>query len=274
MTEGIIKVLKANFHTHSTFCDGISTPRESVERAIELGFITLGFSGHVDIEPVMDAEAYKKELRAIQEEYKDEIEILCGGELDNMYHEKHPQGYDYIIGSTHHLKILPDRFLAVDSSEEDLQFLCDNFFNGDYYKLIRYYYELVSRTHDETNCTFIGHFDLVTKFNSKMHFVDEDDKRYYFPAMEAMEYIVKSGMPYFEINTRQVSKGRIYPSKRLLSYLHELGGEILISSDAHDAHDLNKGFDQAVELAKSCGFDHTNYLSMKSGKLEFVPTEI
>ena len=191
-----------------------------------------------------------------------------------MYPEKRPQGYDYLIGSTHHLKILPDRFLAVDSSEEDLKFLCDNFFDGDYYKLVRYYFELVSRTYVETGCAFIGHFDLVTKFNGTMHFIDEADEKYVRLAMEAMDYLIQSGMPYFEINTRQVSKGRIYPSKLLLKHLHDIHGEILISSDAHDAQDLNKGFDQAVELAKSCGFDHTNYLTMRNGKLEYVQVGI
>ncbi len=263
-------MLKANFHTHTTFCDGMSTPRESIERAIELGFMTLGFSSHVDIEPVMDVDAYKTEIRGLQEEYKDRIEILCGGELDNMYPEKHPRGFDYLIGSTHHLKILPDRFLAVDSSEEDLLFLCENFFDGDYYKLIRYYYELVSRTYENTGCTFIGHFDLVTKFNDTMHFIDEDDDRYISPALDAMNHLVKSGMPYFEINTRQIERGRIYPSRRLLKHLHDIGGEIFISSDAHDARFLTKGFEQAIELAKSCGFDHSNYLTMKSGRLEYV----
>lgn len=267
-------MLKANFHTHTTFCDGLSTPRESIEKAIGLGFVALGFSSHVDLDPVMDTEAYKAEIRSLQEEYQDRIEILCGGELDNMYPEKRPQGYDYLIGSTHHLKILPDRFLAVDAAEEDLRFLCEHFFDGNYYKLARYYFELVSRTFDETGCSFIGHFDLVAKYNDSMHFIDEDDDRYIKPALEAMDYLVKSGMPYFEINTRQVSKGRIYPSRRLLKHLHDIGGEIFISSDAHDAKDLIKGFDQAIDLAKSCGFDHTNYLTMKSGSLEYVPVKI
>jgi predicted metal-binding protein len=31
-------MIKSNFHTHTTFCDGKNTPREMVERALELGF--------------------------------------------------------------------------------------------------------------------------------------------------------------------------------------------------------------------------------------------
>ena len=31
-------MIKADFHTHTTFCDGKSTPREMVEAACRLGF--------------------------------------------------------------------------------------------------------------------------------------------------------------------------------------------------------------------------------------------
>ena len=37
---------KANFHTHSNFCDGKCTAEEMVIAAIEKGFDTLGFSSH------------------------------------------------------------------------------------------------------------------------------------------------------------------------------------------------------------------------------------
>ena len=38
--------LLQNLHTHTEFCDGKNTCREQVERAIELGFKSIGFSGH------------------------------------------------------------------------------------------------------------------------------------------------------------------------------------------------------------------------------------
>ena len=54
-------ILKSNFHTHTTFCDGKSTAEEMVQRALELGFDRLGFSGHCytwfDPEFHMDTEA-------------------------------------------------------------------------------------------------------------------------------------------------------------------------------------------------------------------------
>ena len=35
-----------DFHIHTTFCDGASTPEEMVQAAIALGLKRLGFSGH------------------------------------------------------------------------------------------------------------------------------------------------------------------------------------------------------------------------------------
>ena len=35
-----------NLHTHTTYCDGKNTAEEMVQKAIELGFRSLGFSGH------------------------------------------------------------------------------------------------------------------------------------------------------------------------------------------------------------------------------------
>ena len=38
--------IKANYHTHTTYCDGESSPREIVDEAARLGMAELGFSGH------------------------------------------------------------------------------------------------------------------------------------------------------------------------------------------------------------------------------------
>ena len=51
--------LKANYHTHTLFCDGTASPEDMVKQALRLGFDHLGFSGHVDISPKMDIPAYQ-----------------------------------------------------------------------------------------------------------------------------------------------------------------------------------------------------------------------
>lgn len=261
--------LRANYHTHTTWCDGSSTPREIVEQALKLGFDHLGFSGHMDADIHMDYCEYAKDIWKLKEEYKDRIEILCGVELDNLYDASCAKQADYIIGSTHFLDVKYERPLSIDDKPEDVILLLNEFYHGDIIYMCKEYYKLEAQICDKFPCSFIGHFDLITKFNSVLHLVDEDSSAYLEPAYEAMEYLVKKGIP-FEINTRQAYRGKLFPGKTILKRLHELGGEIVISSDAHHFSELDNGFEYAKQIAKESGFNHTNYLTKKAGTIEYI----
>ena len=261
-------MLRANFHTHTTLCDGISTPEEMARRAALLGFTQLGFSGHMDPDNHMDMNLYRNRIHALQEQYRGKIDILMGIELDTIYNPVYARQVEYTIGSTHFPDVAcnrgyeSDRPLSVDASPEDLQLLADRYFGGDFYQLARRYYETEAQVYDRLHCTFIGHFDLITKFNDQMHVLDETNPRYTRPAIETMAYLVEEGVP-FEINCGAVNRGlkkEFYPNSFFLRALHDMGGEILINSDAHQAELLNGAFDRAVKQAVACGFTHTNIL--------------
>ncbi len=255
-------MIRSNFHTHTIFCDGANPAEEMVQRALELGFTQLGFSGHMDPDIHMDLPAYQSEIRRLQDKYRDRIDILMGVELDNLYDVSAADGAEYVIGSTHFLDINSEIPMSVDNTPEMMAQMCTEFFSGDYYALSKAYYELEAQVYDRTKCTFIGHFDLVTRFNDQMHFLDEEDPRYLGPALEAMEHLVKQGLP-FEINAGAFNRGRkreFYPNNRLLKALHEFDGEILINSDAHSAALLNGGFEEAEQAALANGFTHYNIL--------------
>lgn len=257
--------LLANYHTHTTFCDGTSTAEEQVQQALMLGFRHLGFSGHMDPDIHMDIDKYYREIKRLREKYGSRIEILCGVELDNIYDPHCADDADYLIGSTHFLDVKTEIPMSVDNTEEIMAELCRRYFGGDYYALAKAYYELEARVYDRLHCTFVGHFDLVTRFNDTMHFLDEEDPRYLRYALEAMEYLVSEGIP-FEINCGAVNRGRkkeFYPNTFLLKSLRQFGGEILINSDAHHYSLLNGAFDAAVRKAIECGFTHTNILTKK-----------
>ena len=261
-------MLRANFHTHTTLCDGSSTPEEMARRAALLGFTQLGFSGHMDPDNHMDMNLYRNRIHALQEQYRGKIDILMGIELDTVYNPVYARQAEYTIGSTHFPDVAcnrgyeSDRLLSVDASPEDLQLLADRYFGGDFYQLARCYYETEAQVYDRLHCTFIGHFDLITKFNDQMHVLDETNPRYTRPAIETMAYLVEEGVP-FEINCGAVNRGlkkEFYPNSFFLRALHDMGGEILINSDAHQAELLNGAFDRAVKQAVACGFTHTNIL--------------
>ena len=100
-----ILMLRANYHTHTTFCDGDNTAEEMVDRALELGFEQLGFSGHMDEEIHMDWRAYKAEIERLKGAYAGRLDIICGVELDTLYDPTSCPGAEYLIGSTHYLDV-------------------------------------------------------------------------------------------------------------------------------------------------------------------------
>ena len=262
--------IRANYHTHTVFCDGTNTAEEMVCQAIALGFEHLGFSGHIDDFAEVDKEKYFPEIKRLEAKYGDRIEILHGIELDNLRKPEEAAGAEYIIGSTHYLNVpaVDGKPVSVDGHAENVKFLADEYFGGDYYKLSAAYYDFEAQVYDRLHPTFIGHFDLITRFNDLPpqqggHFLDEGDPRYIKPALEAMEYLVSRGMP-FEINCGAINRKRKlepYPAPRLLRALHDFGGEILISSDAHQKELLDGCFDIAVERARAAGFKHINILT-------------
>jgi histidinol-phosphatase (PHP family) len=260
--KGIKKMrkLRADFHTHTTYCDGKSTPRQMVEAAYGMGLTDFGISGHADYFMweqgfgMSDAilSAYKRELEALREEYAGKMNIYIGIELDTL---GPVQQAEYAIGSTH--SILKDGHLVtVDDTEEKLVQAVETLWNGDWYAMARDYFELEATVYDKLHCDWVGHFDLLTKFNEAYRYFDETKDGYLEPALNAMKKLHSQGLP-FEINTGAMSRGyrtAPYPNPILLRELHAMGGRIMINSDSHSADTIAYAFDQAGKIAYECGF--------------------
>ena len=99
-------MLRADFHTHTTYCDGKSTPREMVEAAYRKGLTDFGISGHADFSFCLEnfgmtdqaLKQYKEELYRLREEYAGKMNLYIGIELDCL---GPVQKAEYAIGSTH-----------------------------------------------------------------------------------------------------------------------------------------------------------------------------
>lgn len=258
--------IRSNAHTHTTWCDGNNSCEEMIQAALARGFVSLGFSVHgwTPYEPchiTIERESqYRAELRALREKYRSQIEIIIGAERDAAYKRDFSQ-FEYIIDSVHVLEKNGEYFFVDWSQDRTERFVHENF-NGDYYAYSAAYYRRVAQMCAESDALFIGHIDLLTKFNEGCRTFDETDPRYLKPAFEAVQCAVERGLP-LEMNTGAISRGyRItpYPSLPILKFIHEKGGEILINSDAHSAEGIDTGFDLCAEMARECGFDHVLYL--------------
>ena len=247
-----------NYHTHTTLCDGKNTPAEVAETAYRKGFDALGFSGHMDPSIHMDWPRYMWEITALQKQYQGRMDILLGVELDQVWKDAPVPGAEYVIGSTHFIP-LPDGHLGcVDWTWEESNRVCRTYYGGDWYRFTAAYYAAEAQVWEKTRCDILGHFDLVTRFNHERPSFDEADPRYLGPAMDALEALAATGA-VFEVNCGAYNRNRrrdFYPARPLLRRLRELGAEVCLSSDAHQAELLDGGFADAKEALRACGFDH------------------
>ena len=276
----MIRFPKVNLHTHTTYCDGKESVESMVQAAIAKDFVRLGFSGHVfnDFRPEDQdiwcmsperTEKYIADVRAMAEKYKDKIEILCGIEQDFCSNVP-TDGFDYVIGSVHYAE-KDGQYYCVDESPAVLEAAIREGFGGDPYALTKRFFEMEAEVVQKINATFIGHFDLVTKFNEGNRYFDPMDKRYRHAALEALDALIETGRP-FEINTGGMYRGfrtEAYPSIQLLKDLKERGGSILLSSDSHDGQSIGFQFAEVAQAAKEIGFKTVKVLS-KNGWDEFV----
>ena len=250
-----------NLHTHSTFDDGQNTLEEMALAAKAAGLTSIGFSVHtpmpyescwtIDSAHLPD---YIEEARRVKALFRGKIAVFCGAEWD-LYSAIQPTGFDYVIGSVHHIAI-GNALPCVDSSVEETQLMLSTHFNGDADMAAEAYFCQYNALAKVEAVGIVGHFDLLTKFDEQRRFYNSDSPRFRAAALTAMDALIAAGK-IFEINTGAISRGyrtTPYPSRALLTAIRERGGTITISTDAHRAEDIVFGFTQAEALARSCGF--------------------
>ena len=264
-----------DLHMHTTYCDGKNSAEEMILAAIDMGFKTVGLSGHsftwFDTSYCMsveNTEAYIAEVNHLGEKYADRIRVLLGTELD-YWADIDTAPYDYLIGSSHY--VLKDGdYLDVDYRAEMLMDESNKYFGGDMAAMAEAYYAQVGNIVKKTGCDIIGHFDLITKFNETLpvQIVGTADPRYMTAWMDAVDRIFEdtaelrnSGRPnrletlgileagdkpVFEINTGAMAKGyrtSPYPAADQMKYIKNKGGILIYSSDSHSVDTVGYGFE-------------------------------
>ncbi|MBE6733943.1 MAG: histidinol-phosphatase HisJ family protein [Ruminococcaceae bacterium] len=258
-------MIKCNYHTHTILCDGKDTAEEIITEAIDRGFETIGFSAHSPLNGeswclLPDTKEYRETISTLKEKYKGKIEILCGIEQD--YYSEVENGYDYVIGSVHCVKV-QDKLIAVDDTADIVINAIDRYFGGDADAFAEEYFRTVSDVVAKTGADIIGHLDLIMKFSEKTNIFNPESERYKKASEDAVKKLCKSNA-LFEINTGAMARGlrtSPYPAENLLRLICSLGGDIIINSDCHDKRYLDHWFDEAVKLAKDCGFKRIAYIT-------------
>ncbi len=194
-------------------------------------------------------------MRRLQQAYRGQIRIWLGVERD-VFSTARPEDFEYTIASVHYMEMPDGSRLAVDSSLVQLERIIREAFGGDPYLLSEKYYSMLGAFVAASRPDIIGHFDLLTKYNQGTSPFDEAHPRYQQAADKALETAF-TGCRLMEVNVGALARTGVkgpYPSLRILKAWRELGGEVILSSDCHEARHLDSAYKAGLALIREAGY--------------------
>ncbi len=252
-------LIDSSIHNHTTFCDGKSTPEEMIKSAYSAGFSDFGVLCHATMStgdydwPIRDEKGFQNAVSSLKEEYAGKMRIYCGIERD--YFGNPGSGFDYYIYGAHQI-CYEGEYYDVDHSKAIFERDIKEGFSGDVKRYVREYYRTVSEMIQRFKPEYLAHVDLVTKFNDGYIYFDETEKWYLDYAYETLNEAISVGS-LIEMNfgamTRKV-KSSPYPAPKLLEFIKEKKGRIIVGGDCHNALYTAFGMKEGEEILRSSGF--------------------
>ena len=252
-----------DYHTHTRFSfDGspAATHDAMCRRALEVGLSDIAFTDHCDINGEVerlydfpsDPDTAWNAMMEVKEKYKGRLNVVCGIELGNatQYPEAaravldaHP--YEFVIGSLHNLKNVPDFCLMNYGHMSD--------------GLIR---QLFDRALDETlemvgfdGITTLGHLTYMHRYITLAGKVL--DFKPYYDKIEAVyrELIRRDVALELNVSTLWKGLGISMPTMELLKLYKDGGGRLItVGSDAHAPENLGKAIRKGYAILETVGF--------------------
>jgi len=245
------KSYKIDLHNHTTRCNHAEgTIDQYIAEAIKQGIDIYGFSEHASMDfdtkyrlGFEEMKAYENDILAAREQYRDQIDIRLGYEVDwlpghidtRVLNAK----VDYLIGSVHFIN---------KWSFDNPEFI-GGWKERDIDEIWQAYFEAMRDMVQSGFFDIVGHLDLIKVFK-------------YLPrqeipilAQETLIAIKHAGM-VLEINAAGLRKpiAELYPSQQLLERAYALDIPITFGSDAHAPSQVGQGLEEAYRLAHSVGY--------------------
>ncbi len=234
-----------NYHTHTVRCHhAMNSEKEYIDAAIKAGYTTLGFSDHSPWHyqsgfiPTMrmqdfELDEYVLVLRKLQEQYKNQIEIKIGLEVE-YFEDKIPWLKEQIEKYELDYCILGHHFYQTDEG-------------GKYYgyplssdDLVNYVDGCIAGM-ESGLFSYLAHPDLPN-YNTDDPFYSIQMRRICLKAKEL-------DIP-LEFNILGYTTKRHYPNDTFFSIVKEVGNKVIIGVDAHEAKSLDN-FDEYHKVKKA-----------------------
>lgn len=248
---------KIDYHMHTHFsADSEASPREHILQAIAMGLDEICFTDHQDFDYPncsfnIEPDEYFMELKALQEEFQNQISIKIGIEigLDVEYKEeiesfinKYP--FDYVIGSIHviHQTEFYDPALYFkDKTKEEAH---KEFFLNTL--------ECV-KIFDCFNC--LGHLDYICRYgpyNDK----SVEHAKYQNIIDKIFKTLIQKGKG-IEVNTSGYRDCHTcgFPSFEQVQRYYDLGGRVItVGTDSHTSDRVGEHVDDVIQKYQAIGF--------------------
>ena len=263
--------MRADVHMHCGFSNDSETrPEDMVESAIAKGLSVICFTDHYDKdnldwgdEAIFDVESYFQKMIALQEEYRDRIDIRIGAEIGMQpylaeYYQnfmaQHP--FDFVIGSVHSVL---EHDVALDFFQKHS--------DPEGYKI--YFEEMLQDVQKIKSYDVLGHLDYIVRYSN------QGSKGFNLnDYMDIIEEILKQVIVHgkgIEMNMSglKYGLGAPHPQPEIIKRYRELGGEIItVGADGHIPEHIAYDYHLADDILKSCGFKY--YTEFKGRKPVFV----
>lgn len=253
----VMKMRKIDYHMHTKFSsDSEADPRKHVLKAIEEGLDEICFTDHKDFEyPIdsfdLDVEPYFKEMMALKEEFKNQINIKIGVEIgldvefvDEINNFINNYDFDFVIGSIH----------VIHKTE---------FYYGEYFK---------NKTKQEAHKEFflntlecvktfdcfnvLGHLDYIVRYGP---YEDKTvNHALYQDIIDEIFRVLISKGKGIEVNTSGYRDLKTcgFPNFEQVQRYYDLGGRIItIGSDSHTSDRVGEHVRDVVKEYERIGFD-------------------
>ncbi|MCX6325620.1 MAG: histidinol-phosphatase [Bacteroidia bacterium] len=257
-------VYRTDYHIHSIYSDGRSSPEDYIAPAIAAGMSEIGFSEHLTLfkEPEdwnmnpVNISPYIKHIEILQNHIKNikirtglEVDFFAGKEED-IHDFLYSLSLDYIIGSVHYLGEK-----TVDNGPE--------FYEGKSIdRLFESYFDSVCAAAASGLFDIIGHCDLIRIYGFKPSSDQE-------PLYRKLAKTMKTHNVAFEINTngRNRPLADFYPDRKFLHIFREENVPVCVNSDAHMPSRVGQYFDEAYELLRYVGFTEMAVFDKRERKM-------
>lgn len=269
-----------NYHTHCLYCDGKDPMPLYVQEAEQKRISQLGFSSHAPL-PFENNFSIKMERLP---EYTAEIDklqasshvtLLKSLECDfipglsyDFAELKENHRLDYVIGGVHLVRPTnSDEIWFIDGPRrETYDEGLEKLFDHNIKRAVTTFWEQTFEMIETQPMDIIAHLDKI-KMHNQHRFFQEDENWYRVLADKALE-LVKSHDIIMEVNTRGIYKKRcdaFYPSVELLMKARKMDIPVIISSDAHQAKEIDLLFEEAYNMLRQCGYEQLMCFDTQKG---------